>query len=51
MFSLAGSWIDSYAGKAGYNRVFLYATVMGALCMLISGILIAIVKKDKKAVS
>lgn len=51
MFSLAGSWIDSYAGKAGYNRVFIYAAAMGALCMLISGVLIGIVKKDKKTVS
>ncbi len=48
MLSMAGHWIDTYAGKAGYNRVFIYAAVMGALCMIISAVLIAVVKRDKK---
>lgn len=48
MFTMVGSWLDSFPGKAGYNRVFIYAAVMGALCMVVSGILIAIVKNDKK---
>ncbi len=49
MFTLVGAWLDSYPGKAGYNRVFIYAVVMGILCMAISMILYQIVKKNKKA--
>ncbi len=49
MFTLVGSWLDRYAGKAGYDRVFIYAAVMGALCMIISGALYGIVKKDKQS--
>lgn len=49
MFTMVGSWLDSYPGRAGYNRVFIYAAVMGALCMVVSGILMFVVKKDKKA--
>lgn len=45
MFTLVGSWLDGAAGKAGYNKVFICAAVMGALCMLISGLLYKIVKK------
>lgn len=50
MFTLVGSWLDGAAGKAGYNKVFICAAVMGALCMLISGGLYKIVKKDKKGI-
>lgn len=49
MFTMVGSWLDSYPGRAGYNRVFIYAAIMGALCMVVSGILMFVVKKDKKA--
>ncbi|BFL48361.1 MFS transporter [Lactonifactor longoviformis] len=49
LLTLTGSWIDSYPGQAGYNRVFVYAAVMGILCMLISAALFTIVKKDKKS--
>lgn len=45
MFTLVGSWLDGAAGKAGYNKVFICAAVMGVLCMLISGLLYKIVKK------
>lgn len=48
IFSLAGSWIDSYAGKAGYDRVFLYAAAMGILCVVISFALLSVVKKDRR---
>lgn len=48
MFSLAGSWIDSYAGKAGYDRVFLYAAAMAALCVVISLALVAVIRKDRR---
>lgn len=48
MFTLVGSWLDGAAGKAGYNKVFICAAVMGALCMLISGGLYKIVEKNKK---
>ncbi len=50
MFTMVGSWLDNYAGKAGYNRVFIYAAVMGVLCMLVSAVLLMITRKDKKAV-
>lgn len=50
MFTLVGSWLDGAAGKAGYNKVFICAAVMGALCMLISGGLYKIVEKDKKGI-
>lgn len=48
MFTLVGSWLDGAAGKDGYNKVFICAVVMGALCMLISGGLYKIVEKNKK---
>ena len=48
IFSLAGGWIDSYAGKAGYDRVFLYAAAMGALCVVITLALLAVVRRDKR---
>ncbi len=48
MFTLVGSWLDGAAGKAGYNKVFICAAVMGALCMVISAALYRVVKKDKK---
>lgn len=48
IFSLAGSWIDSYAGKAGYDRVFLYAAAMGVLCVVISFALLSVVKRDRR---
>lgn len=50
MFTLVGSWLDGAAGKVGYNKVFICAAVMGALCMLISGGLYKIVEKDKKGI-
>ena len=46
MFTLAGSWLDSYAGKAGYNRIFICSTVMGLLCAVISFALYHNVKKN-----
>lgn len=48
MFTIVGSWLDTYAGKAGYNRAFAYAAAMAVLGVIVSGALIAIVKKDKK---
>lgn len=48
MFTMVGSWLDTYAGKAGYNRVFIYAAVMAVIGVVVSGTLMAIVKKDKK---
>ena len=48
IFSLAGSWIDSYAGKAGYDRVFLYAAAMGVLCVVISLSLLAVIRRDRR---
>lgn len=48
MFTLVGSWLDGAAGKAGYNKVFICAAVMGVLCMAISAVLYRIVKKEKK---
>lgn len=48
MFTLVGSWLDGAAGKAGYNKVFICAAVMGVLCMVISAVLYRIVKKEKK---
>ncbi len=47
MFTLVGSWLDGAAGKAGYNKVFMCAAVMGVLCMLVSGVLYKIVNKKK----
>lgn len=49
MFTLVGSWLDGASGKAGYNKVFLCAAVMGILCMIISAVLYKIVKKEKAA--
>ena len=49
MFTLVGSWLDGAAGKAGYNKVFLCAAIMGVLCMIISAVLLRVVKKNKKA--
>lgn len=49
MFILVGGWIDSYAGTTGYNMIFIYAAVMGFLCMIISYALFRAVKKKKSA--
>lgn len=49
MFTLVGSWLDGASGKAGYNKVFLCAAVMGILCMIISAVLYKLVKKEKAA--
>ena len=49
MFTMVGAWLDSFPGKAGYNRVFIYAVVMGILCMIISFTLYHVIKKGKKA--
>lgn len=48
MFTLVGSWLDGAAGKAGYNKVFICAAVMGVLCMIIAGILYRAVEKEKR---
>lgn len=48
MFTLVGSWIDSYSDTTGYKMVFTYATAMGIICMVIAFLLYAIVKKSKK---
>ena len=48
MFTLAGAWLDSGQGKSGYNRIFIYAVVMGILCMLISVVLYRICQKKTK---
>ncbi|MDD6685951.1 MAG: MFS transporter [Lachnospiraceae bacterium] len=48
MFTMVGAWLDTFPGKAGYNRVFIYAVVMGILCMIISFTLYHVIKKGKK---
>lgn len=48
LLTLTGSWLDSYAGKTGYNMVFIYAVAMGLLCMIISFSLYRIIKKKKQ---
>ena len=49
MFTMVGHWLDSGTGTEGYNKVFIYATVMGICCMLLSGILAKICSKKAKA--
>ena len=48
MFTMVGAWLDSNPGVAGYNMIFTYAAVMGALCMVIAGALYFICKRRKK---
>ena len=49
LLTLTGSWLDSYAGKTGYNVIFVYAVAMGLLCMIISFSLYCIIKKKKQS--
>lgn len=49
LLTLTGSWLDSYAGKTGYNMIFVYAVAMGLLCMIISFSLYCIIKKKKQS--
>ena len=47
MYTMVGGWIDSYAGKQGYNMMFLYGVAMAVLCLVFGIALSVIIKKDK----
>ena len=45
MYTMIGGWFDTYAGKTGYNMMFIYAVVMAVLCVIMSLLLTKIIKK------
>jgi sugar phosphate permease len=46
MYVMIGAWLDKYPGKEGFNRMFIYASVMSLLCVVFALILGSIRKKD-----
>lgn len=48
MYTMVGGWIDTYAGKQGYNMMFLYGIAMAVLCLILGIVLSRIIKKDKE---
>ena len=51
MFTMVGAWMDANPGVGGYNQVFIYAAVMGVLCMVIATILYMVCKRGQKSVT
>ena len=51
MYTMIGGWMDANPGKVGYDMMFTYAVAMGVGCVILSGVLAFIIKKDhaKKA--
>lgn len=47
MYTMVGGWMDSHAGKAGFNMMFVYAIVMAILCIILALILSRVIKKSK----
>lgn len=49
MYTMVGGWIDSHAGKTGFNMMFVYAVAMAVLCIILALILSRVIKKGKTA--
>jgi len=49
MYVMIGNWMDTHAGKAGFNMMFVYAIVMAAACIGFALALGYVRKKDAKA--
>ncbi len=45
MYTMVGGWLDTHAGKTGFNMMFVYAIVMALACFVLSIALHIIVKK------
>jgi len=50
MYTMVGGWMDSHAGKAGFNMMFVYAAVMAILCIILALILNTVIKKSKNRI-
>lgn len=50
MFVMVGGWMDSHAGKAGFNMMFVYAVAMAVLCIILSLILSRVIKKTPRKI-
>ncbi|OUQ60015.1 MFS transporter [Tyzzerella sp. An114] len=49
MYTMIGGWLDTYAGKTGYNMMFIYAIVMALLCVVVSLVLSRVTRKYRSA--
>lgn len=49
MYTMIGYWLDTFAGKTGYNLMFVYAIIMAVGCFLFSLLLKRLVNKSVKA--
>lgn len=49
IFTMVGSWLDNYQGQAGYDMIFVYASVMALVCAIIAFALYRSIKKDAQA--
>ena len=49
IFTMVGSWLDNYQGQAGYDMIFVYASVMAFVCAIIAFALYRSIKKDAQA--
>jgi sugar phosphate permease len=48
MYVMVGNWLDTHAGKTGFNMMFVYAMAMGVTCIIFALILGQIRKNDEK---
>jgi len=47
MFTMIGSWLDKYPGKAGYNMMFMYGIGLCIVGIILAIIMMKIVAKNK----
>lgn len=48
MYVMVGNWLDTHAGKTGFNMMFIYAIAMGIACIILALILAQIRKNDER---
>lgn len=45
MYTMIGGWLDHNPGKTGFNMMFIYAIVMGVLCILCALALAVVIRR------
>lgn len=47
MYTMVGGWFDTHPGKAGFDMMFIYAIIMGLMCIVFSLLLALVIRRKK----
>ncbi|NOS34884.1 hypothetical protein, partial [Acinetobacter baumannii] len=47
MYTMVGGWFDTHPGKAGFDMMFIYAIIMGLMCIVFSLLLAFVIRRKK----